>query len=168
MPTYLDALPLDVIRVHIFPGLDYMSRSSLMKTLEPYERREITEYRIQKDKLIQMEMKMNIMHILKALHEIRWIQNTERQVKLLNALDVIKKNMKITQHSMTVRKKLEEKLIHLMDTQSHSQRLTKSCPEFIANVIEKATDILKYIDTHPYLYHIDSNTEDMNWSAVNP
>ena len=168
MPTYLDALPLDVIRVHIFPGLDYMSRSSLMKTLEPYERREITEYRIKKVKLIQMEMKMNTTHILKALHEIRWIQNEERQAKLLNALDVIKKNMKITQHSMTVRKKLEEKLIHLMDTQSHSQRLTKSFPEFIANVIEKATDVLNCLHTHPYLYRVDSNTEDMNWSAVNP
>jgi hypothetical protein len=69
---------------------------------------------------------------------------------------------------MTVRKKLEEKLIHLMDTQSHSQKLTKSFPEFISSLIEKATDILKYLDTHPYLYDIDSNTEDMNWSAVNP
>jgi len=166
MPTYLDALPLDVIRVHIFPCLDYMSRSSLMKTLEPYERREITEYRIQKVKLIQMEMKMNIMHILKALHEIRWIQNTERQVKLLNALDVIKKNMKITQHSMTVRKKLEDQLMNLVNIRS--QPGNKTSPECMASLIEKATDVLKCLHTHPYLYRVDSNTEDMNWSAVNP
>jgi hypothetical protein len=137
-----------------------------MKTLEPYERREITEYRIQKVKLIQMEMKMNTTHILKALHEIRWIQNEERQAKLLNALDVIKKNMKITQHSMTVRKKLEEQLMNLVNIRS--QPGNKTSPECMASLIEKATDVLNCLHTHPYLYHVDSNTEDMNWSAVNP
>ena len=37
-PTVLDELPLDVIRVHIFPCLDYYSRINLNQCLPPWDR----------------------------------------------------------------------------------------------------------------------------------
>jgi hypothetical protein len=37
-PTVLDELPLDVIRVHIFPCLDYESRINLNQCLPPWDR----------------------------------------------------------------------------------------------------------------------------------
>ena len=37
-PTVLDQFPLDVIRVHIFPSLDYESRINLNQCLPPWDR----------------------------------------------------------------------------------------------------------------------------------
>jgi hypothetical protein len=37
-PTVLDEFPLDVIRVHIFPSLDYESRINLNQCLPPWDR----------------------------------------------------------------------------------------------------------------------------------
>jgi hypothetical protein len=37
-PTVLDEIPLDVIRVHIFPCLDYESRINLNQCLPPWDR----------------------------------------------------------------------------------------------------------------------------------
>jgi hypothetical protein len=37
-PTVLDQFPLDIIRVHIFPSLDYESRINLNQCLPPWDR----------------------------------------------------------------------------------------------------------------------------------
>ena len=66
--NYIDELPLDVIRVHIFPYLDYESRINLMMLLKPEERQEISKYYRISAKLVQrIDMKTRASKIIEAL-----------------------------------------------------------------------------------------------------
>ena len=152
--NYIDILPLDVIRVFIFPCLDYNSRGSLMQLLKPEERWEISKYyRIKPKTLLYMELKFRTIEISKALSNCKAVnigRATQLQ-NLCNLFDTMEKHMVIIQYYSGLRKSFIDKLIECQDLST----LKPDDHTYFGILGERANRILAVIiDSYPFLYQV--------------
>ena len=151
--NYIDILPLDVIRVHIFPCLDYNSRVSLMQLLKPEERWEISKYyRISPKNILYMELKFRTIDVFKALKACDYrINNSPRLENICNLFDTMTKHIVIIQYYMGLRQAFLDKLTECLVT---SLRYPGD-NDYYGVLAERATKILELvIDRYPFLYQV--------------
>ena len=86
-PTVLDELPLDVIRVHIFPCLDYESRTNLNQCLPPWDR---LPKRMNTDMMRVHDLRIRIKHLESMNGRIddlyTWPYTIEKETKRFKVL----------------------------------------------------------------------------------
>lgn len=150
--NYIDILPLDVIRVFIFPCLDYNSRGSLMQLLKPEERWEISKYyRISPKSILHMELKFRTVEICKALKACPdyVIDESVRLQNICNLFDTMEKHMVVIQYYTTFRKCFIDKLIECQNRSSQNP----DDHTYFGVLGERANRILAdIIDSYPFLY----------------
>ena len=163
--NYIDILPLDVIRVHIFPCLDYNSRANLMQLLKPEERWEISKYyRISPKNILYMELKFRMIDVFKALKACDYNEyhanSSVRLQNICNLFDTMKKHIVIIQYYMSLREAFLDKLTDCLDT----SRRYPDDNDYYGVLAERATKILELvIDRYPFLYQFIGSNYKSGW-----
>ena len=128
--NYIDELPLDVIRVHIFPCLDYESRINLMMLLKPVERAEISKYYPVSSKLLRrIDMKIRASKIVEALLMCQPLDGEKREKAIIKFLDVLEKNLDTCHFFPTfgqeVKKKIDVNHEEFLNSESFAKYLNE-------------------------------------------
>ena len=128
--NYIDELPLDVIRVHIFPCLDYESRINLMMLLKPAERPEISKYYPISSKLIRrIDMKTRASKIIETLCLCQPLDGEKREKAIIKFLDVLEKNLDTCHFFPTfgqeVKKKIDVNHEEFLNSESFAKYLNE-------------------------------------------
>jgi len=167
-----DSLPLEVIREHIMPCLDWCGRLHLNMVFKPHERI-VTQ--IQPVRLIQMTMQINMTNIKRSILKVEkaeianqihyWSRHTvdDRRWAFLEMFETIEQNLTLTQHNKNFRNgvlnKIDEYVI--VEPEYLSQMPEPFLIRFYKIVSTLRTTIT---EKYPFLYHLDSPIE--GWSAA--
>jgi hypothetical protein len=167
-----DCLPLEVIREHIMPCLDWYGRLHLNMVLKPHER---IATQIQPVKLIQMTMQVNLTNIKKTILKVEKTgiisemnyrsRHTEadRRWALLEMFETLEQNLTLTQHNMNFRNEVLNKIDEFI---VEEPVYLSQMPQPFLNRFYKISATLRTTMTekYPFLYHLYTPIE--GWSAV--
>jgi hypothetical protein len=136
--NYIDELPLDVIRVYIFPYLDYESRINLMMLLKPEERQEISKYYKISAKLVQrLDMKKRATKIIEALIICQPLYGEKREEAIIKFLDVLEKNLDTCHFFPTFGQEVKKKIDVKHEEFSNSESFAKYLNERTKIILSK-------------------------------
>lgn len=136
--NYIDELPLDVIRVHIFPCLDYESRINLMMLLKPEERPEISKYyKISSKLLRRIDMKIRASKIIEALLMCQPLDGEKREKAIIKFLDVLEKNLDTCHFFPTFGQEVKKKIDVNHEQFSNSESFAKYLNERTKIILSK-------------------------------
>jgi hypothetical protein len=160
-----DLLPLEVIREHIFPYLDYDGRNAVNQTLLP--KWDYIRTPLIKDQVIVLHMSIISKILKRSLICIEAATSKmHRQKALLNLIQNIEKYPLILRHSLKFRDVVFDKCSRwanktCIDYEGSSKRFT--------NKVSKITNrILKLMNTtHTYINPLLVKISD-SWSAIHP
>jgi len=136
--NYIDELPLDVIRVHIFPYLDYESRINLMMLLKPEERQEISKYYKISSKVIQrIDMKKRATKIIETLILCQPLDGKKREEAIIKFLDVLEENLDTCNFFPTFGQEVKKKINVKHEEFSNSESFAKYLNERTKIILSK-------------------------------
>ena len=136
--NYIDELPLDVIRVHIFPYLDYESRINLMMLLKPEERSEISKYYRISAKLVQrLDMKKKAIKIIETLIICQSLDGEKREKAIIKFLDVLEENLETCNFFPTFGQEVKKKIDVNHQEFSNSESFAKYLNERTKIILSK-------------------------------
>ena len=116
-PTVLDELPLDIIRVYIFPCLDYESRIELNRCLPPWDR---LSKKMDRASVERHDRITTTATVKTYIHKLEWIWTPNDRYKLFTkmfALFFKPRYLNLVKHERDFRTVLLQKLDSLKSAQ---------------------------------------------------
>lgn len=162
--TYFDLLPNDVLNYHLFPFLDYLSRTSLNLTL-PNEQKNIVE--LDRHKIRQIDIMFAVLHVGKALNKLAYeFLAKERNEIMLNFLSrILPYNLVIAQHNINYRKTFIGRIKHFQNMEHPDHLLLNS--HFKEKITAACAFLENQLDTkYQYLFELSSITNRDSWNPV--
>lgn len=170
-----DCLPLEVIREHIMPCLDWFDRLHLNMLLKTHER---IIGQIQPVKLKQVEILINQNKIKVALDKVGTFDcncrfmtipreefQTNRIWAILELFETVKQNLAITQYAVAFRKALLDKIdTAINETPETWSNMPPSFHLRFAQVFPTLKNTI--LEEFPYLYQLTLSNKEKDWSAI--
>jgi hypothetical protein len=167
----IDCLPLEVIREHIMPCLDWFGCLHINMLLKPHER---IVRQIQPVKLKQVEILINQNKIKTALNNVndfdfitvkREEVETNRIWSILELFETVKQNLAIVQYSAGFRKALLDKIDTVIN---ETPETWSKMPEEFHLRFAQLFPALKntIIERFPYLYQLKLSNKEIDWSVI--
>lgn len=164
MPQYyFDWLPLDVLKHHIFPHLNYTERNTLNDLTTTHNR---IRTKIPRDKIAQFEMTLATITLGPILLKIEILRGQERQEAILSLYkNTLPKCLVLCRHNAGFRGVLIEKLVKYLDLDNSD--FINCSDAFKSEFNAVNCTLLDLLNTrYEFRYHLGSINYPDTWSSV--
>ena len=162
MPTYIDTLPIDILRQTLFPFLNYNEKTALNLYLAANDR---IVTRLDKNKIIQFEMVFSTIALKKGLGNINNLYGDAKAETVYTYFnETVPDNLVLVQYKSKYREALNERIAHFSDT--NNRDYGESTEDFKSKMVAACTKLKKLLATnYTYICEIMLPVTDC-WSPV--